>query len=364
MVARLSQGSLRRTPELGVQWIVRPLLFATLLVLLAPASAHAYVRAVTPGGAPWHWDRPVLTLKVYAGQPAPGLSSDELVQAVAGAAAPWSQPQLTCSSVALTVEGQPEASAPVKRDGVNRVVFRRDQWCPHPRAPGEPCYSPQILAQTIDVVDLKTGRIVEADIEVNAVDHVWTDLVRHPGEVPGARDLQNALTHEVGHLLGFAHSCHISADDPSDTDDQGQPVPFCSEAGPQALASTMVAQIAETDLDRRTLTEDDERGVCEVYPPGITRGATQVEPPAGGCTMARGQPPALALALLLLLLGARRYRRTVPSATDSSSGGSRASPGLAGGGCRSGSVTIPTGRPSVRTTMHSRVPSRRRRAAS
>ena len=269
-------------------------------VVLLPAPARAYVRAVTPSGAAWHWDRPQLTLEVYAGEPGPQLTSDELVRAVSGAAAPWSQPQLTCTSVAITVEGVPEATAPVKRDGVNRVVFRRKEWCPDPRGPKEPCYLPQVLALTTDQVDQKTGRILEADIEVNAVNHVWSDLVVHPGA--GAFDLQNALTHEVGHVIGFAHSCHLMTTEPEMVDDQGRPVVLCSEAGPDALTSTMVADIREGDLERRTLTDDDQRGVCEVYPRGIVRGATQGEAPSGGCEYgARVRPTHLVLVLVLVL---------------------------------------------------------------
>src|SRR5688572_8955175 len=104
-----------------------------IAVLMAVAGpARAYVRALTPKGVPWQWDRPTLTLHVNAGQPGPELSSQALVQAVAGAAAPWSQPQLGCTSVQLGVASHPEAEGPVKRDGVNRVVFRRGQWCPDP----------------------------------------------------------------------------------------------------------------------------------------------------------------------------------------------------------------------------------------
>jgi hypothetical protein len=253
----------------------------------------------------------VVTLEVYAGQAFSALTSGELVQAVAGAAAPWSEPQLTCTSVELTVEGVPQDTAPVKRDGVNRVVFRRDSWCPDPREPGEPCYSPQALAQTTDVVDLETGQIIESDIEVNAVDYVWSDLVLHP--VPGAHDLQNALTHEIGHLLGFAHSCHLTADDPSTNDDQGRPVPACTGASREAVASTMFPAVNETDLERRSLTEDDQRGVCDVYPKGITSGQTEVAAPLGGCAVGGGNPPSpLLLVLVLVLATATAARILVP----------------------------------------------------
>jgi hypothetical protein len=210
--------------------------------------------------------------------------------------------------VELTVHGRPEASAQVKRDGANRVVFRREQWCPDPREPGEDCHSPQSLALTTNVVELKSGRILEADIEVNAVDYVWTDLVLRPGAVPHGRDLQNALTHELGHFLGFAHSCRLTPGDPSSTDDQGRPVPDCADASAEALASTLRPDVSETDVERRTLTDDDQRGACDVYPRGITQGQTLVA--SGGCNVGTGRPPHFLLVLVLaLVLGPRRALR-------------------------------------------------------
>jgi hypothetical protein len=294
-------------------------LFALACGLAAPAPAQAYVRAVTEKHAAWHWDRPSITLDVHAGQPGPELTSEELVQSVAGAAAPWSQPQLACTSVSLQVAGHPEATAPVKRDGANRVVFRRLEWCPDPREPDEPCYASEILALTTAQVELGSGRIVEADIEVNAVDHPWSDLVAKPGAFPGASDLQNTLTHEVGHLLGFAHSCLLKASELARTDDQGQPVPLCFEAGQAARESTMLASISQFDIDRRTLTPDDERGVCEVYPKGITRGLRQPPPGGGGCAVASGRPPAAVVLVLVLVLVLGPLRRSrLPGRTSAS----------------------------------------------
>jgi hypothetical protein len=285
---------------------------AALLVaiLVAPTPASAYVRAVTKKGAAWQWDHPTLRLDVNAGKPGPELSSEELIQAVAGAAAPWSQPQLACTAVQLKVVGHPDAGGPVKRDGVNRVVFRRDRWCPEPQAPEEPCYNESILALTTGQVEVNTGRILESDIEVNAVNHAWSDLVANPGAFPGAGDLQNALTHEMGHFLGFAHTCLLVGDELARTDDQGQPVVFCGQASEAARESTMVASIGDFDTDRRSLTADDERGACEIYPKGITRGVTQQGGGGGGCAVASGAPSSLVLVLVVVLvlgpLGKRR----------------------------------------------------------
>lgn len=290
-----------------------PLAAVLLLAVILPcAPAQAYVRAVTKTGAFWHWVRPSVTIEAYVGDPLPSLSSAELVAAIEGAAAPWTHQRLDCSAVELKVTPILQATAQTKRDGVNRLVFRRQRWCSDPQPANEPCYSPEMLAVTVDVVVVKSGEILESDIEVNAVDHDWSDLVRKPDDLPGAFDLQNALTHEIGHLLGFAHSCLLSPDELARTDDHGAPVAHCGQEGPVAHESTMLAAVPARDVDRRTLSDDDARGVCAVYPPPIALAATQL-PDEGGCSVARpssgpGRPVGLWLPVVAVLFLARRWR--------------------------------------------------------
>jgi hypothetical protein len=57
-----------------------------------------------------------------------------------------------------------------------------------------------------------------------------------------AADVQNTVTHEVGHLLGFDHS-----PDPE---------------------STMFADAPLGETKKRDLTADDAQGLCDVYPLG------------------------------------------------------------------------------------------------
>ena len=73
-----------------------------------------------------------------------------------------------------------EAGGPQASDQINRVIFRRQEWCPEPRAEEEPCHDAFALAVTSSFAELRSGRVVDADIEVNAVATVWADLVRRP----------------------------------------------------------------------------------------------------------------------------------------------------------------------------------------
>jgi hypothetical protein len=277
---------------------------ACLLVLLGGRPATAYVRSVTKAGAFYHWNRTDLGIEAYVGGQAPGLDPNQRLEAIRKAAAPWTHDRLSCSAIEIAVQGRPEATAQVKRDGINRLVFRRQEWCPDPREPDEPCYTSQTLALTTNTTIVKTGEIVEADMEVNAVDYVWANLMDQPGAGPTARDLQNALTHEFGHFLGFAHSCILSTSDTARIDDQGQPVASCGAESPTAHESTMLPEIGPTDLDRRTLTEDDQRGVCDLYPVPIVREQTEVE--AGGCALASRRPQGWAWLLVAFVPLVRR----------------------------------------------------------
>lgn len=110
----------------------------------------------------------------------------------------------------------------------NILIFQDTQW---PYGP-----SSIDVARTTLTFDNSTGAILDADIEINS----FANSLSPPGE-PVTQDLQAILTHEAGHFLGLAHS---------------------SEPG-----SSMNAQYALDDLAYRTLSEDDSRGICELYPP-------------------------------------------------------------------------------------------------
>jgi hypothetical protein len=81
------------------------------------------------------------------------------------------------------------------------------------------------------------GEIVEADIEVNEVHYEFD--ARQSGPSPNAPDLQNTITHEIGHAFGFAHSKHDSA--------------------------TMYGGARPGETSKRTLHSDDVDGLCQVY---------------------------------------------------------------------------------------------------
>lgn len=181
-----------------------------------------------------------------------------------------------------------------------------------------------IVALTTVLYDPSSGRIYGADIEVNGWDgqpatipdpahpalpsHGWY-FTCFPGATQPAVcaggtsygtggcayiDLQNTVTHEVGHLLGLAHPCTT---DPSVATSA---IPPCGAPTPPGevpyLDRTMAPTTEPGSTSKRLLSADEVAGICAVYPPA-----------SGGCGCGGGAG-AGALALLLAALGLRPRR--------------------------------------------------------
>jgi len=113
-------------------------------------------------------------------------------------------------------------------------------------------HEPGILALTRLTFGACSGLIYDADIELNAAQFSFS---ADPIPANGTIDLENTLTHEIGHLLGLDHSYDFHA--------------------------TMYPQAPEAETSKRDLNEDDINGLCCLYgngnpivlPEGICEGA-------------------------------------------------------------------------------------------
>lgn len=239
---------------------------ATVGVLAWSPAAHAYVRQKSATtGVPFAWKTGCVQLTAFPADIA-NLTRTQTSAAIAGAAAAWSKQDPTvgaCSYLDLMVTVAPDAAAmpPAQNDGVNEIGFRQDGWCS--RTDPTICYDPAALALTSLSASTSTGAIRDADIEVNAYLFTWADLAANPGG--GVHDLQAALTHEMGHVLGFDHTCYLDASAGIPTDQNGNPIPDCASASAAVMATTMFPGSA-TDTGPRTLAPDDQQAVCDSYP--------------------------------------------------------------------------------------------------
>lgn len=274
--------------------------------------AHAYVRYYTEVGAPFFWARATLPLTAYVRDfDQPSMTPDQVTNAITASAATWSAGQNSCTYLTLSPATSNDAAPRAANDARNSLIFRNTSWCQ--LAPDGSCeidYDASALAFTWDTANKMTGQIYDADIEVNLHDFQWADVVADPTRA-SAMDLQNALTHEMGHFIGLDHTCTSALAASTTTppiDNTGMPVPDCSAAPPDVQETTMYPSAMPGDTQKRTLAPDDQNGLCGIYP-------VDHPPPAdgvlhGGCEIGGGAPAApLAVALVSGAIGWLRARR-------------------------------------------------------
>ncbi len=280
------------------------------------------------GGAPLRWTSSCvfITPDAAGSSHVPG---DEEIAALDRALAEWESETASCGY--LDFERDEPSAHEVGFDGVNLIKFREDRWC-RPATDDEPeeCYSANAAALTTLFYIDKPGEpddgiILDADIEMNGVDFAIavgceTECQSDGDPSNSLSDLENTMMHELGHLIGLDHTCWEGSATTAPLDDQGEPVPLCSDQlSAEAIDSTMYNYQGAGEVKKRSLEPDDIAGMCGIYPKAQDPGSCNrvdidggsgwcgVAPPAGAGT----RFPAWVLAAgLVALAGLARKRRS------------------------------------------------------
>jgi hypothetical protein len=290
-----------------------------VMVMVAALPAHAYVYTKSISGTPVKWPTRCIVLQPDARGDANDaeMDGDTIAATLDRATGNWNARLQTCTYMALgTVPGTKALEA--VSDGRPAVVFRSDVWGRN----GMAYDSSSIGVTTVWFADRPNdyadGRITDADIELNAVNYTFTS---HPDTAVArsgtmVADLENTLTHELGHVLGLAHTCwdHKHPPDQPDvqpTDNTGALVPDCKSASlPSNITSaTMFPYAPDRSVAMRVVGNDDLQGVCDNYQMTASPPACYAFIEVNGCAMDRvAHRPQTLVAWLLLCAALAVYQ--------------------------------------------------------
>lgn len=286
---------------------------ALLAVVCAGSSAHGYVQTLSKNGNPLHWPTSCVVIQPDARGDRSGDSVDlaTIDATLSSAVGNWNGSMAVCTFMRLGVVKAYQALEAVS-DGRSAVVFRSTFW-----GKGEVAYDADVIALTtvwfITNAGRTDGQITDADIELNAIGysfttHAATDTAR---DGTALADLENTLTHELGHVLGLGHTCwdHVLPEPP--LDNLGKPAPDCDLMAslPAAVRdATMYPYAAPSSTSQRSLTPDDVAGVCDSYPSSSTPTACYSDVVSRGCDVMPAPAPRSLWPLALPPLGWLAWR--------------------------------------------------------
>lgn len=252
------------------------------------------------------------------------LAGDLEFDIIAASVATWNDDGAACSYMNVMID-PPQALEVSGKDRVNVIKFRDDYWGipatdgeaadPHPVGAAGITTATYINSDKSD----RDGEILDADIEINGVNFAISVNGVSSGTDGCKSDLQNTLTHELGHLHGLEHTCRLSDMEPARVDGDGNAVPLCNTVLPDTPAhraiidATMYPTQSCGETSKSTLSPDDIAGLCKIYPIADDPGTCEEvkSSSGGGCCSASSDRPDVSFLLagaVGLFVFARRRR--------------------------------------------------------
>jgi uncharacterized protein (TIGR03382 family) len=238
--------------------------------------------------------------------------------AVDAAFATWQALSATCSDFTFTA-GERTATPKVGKgtDKDNVVVFR-ERDCREVAPEDDPCWGDSscgnaygcwdhgssVIGLTTVTYSKRTGIAIDADIELNGAGFLFTAVPGppceegHESQACVAYDVQNTVTHEIGHVVGLDHVARAN--------------------------STMAATAPIGETSKRVIDLGTANGFCSTYPRGqppvpcdeqlqLSRRLTASSSGAFGCSSGPAGPPSLWAAAIVWLAVQRRRSRLTPA---------------------------------------------------
>jgi len=296
--------------------VTRAVLVATVVLCLASTSS-AFVRSRTEKGVAVAWPGSCAYVTPDSAG-TPDMTNDALFPVIMKSLANWQNAVGDQAYLKLVYQDPQPLEAHL--DGINTIKFRTDRWChPNDAQQNDVCYSSAAAGITtvffVQDGSAHAGTILDADIELNDLNFTFAVLptTTMPRDGTSLADLENTLTHELGHLQGLDHTCKDAATPSQEIDDTGNPPPDCTTLGTLPLAeqtkiklATMYNFAAPNEISKRSPEADDVAGIADAYPPPSDPGSCKPinldDYKSGGCAI--GGPMTRSLAAIAVLLGA------------------------------------------------------------
>ena len=199
-----------------------------LLLLLLPQPLWAFLQTTTDDGKPIYWTNECVVYHINELGPPDLADKEGTFAAIRQSFQTWNN--VTCSYLRMVDGGFTDITKSGDNDssrnlGINVLIWREKGAWPHQK---------KVIALTSILFNPDTGVIADTDIELNS------DFSFSVGDENVKIDVQNTVTHELGHTIGLDHSTVIE--------------------------STMFASAPLGEIKKRTLESDDIDGICQIYP--------------------------------------------------------------------------------------------------